>query len=198
MLNLSSTALLLVGFQNEYFAENGILHPVVDEPEQYPRVLNNIVTLLEHWADTPATLIATPVTFSPTYAEIPDPVGLLKVIKEQKAFQKGSPGANMVNDLVPFRDRNQILELEGRQSFNAFATTGLDDALEDNNIKSIVLAGAATAICIDSTARAAHERGYDVSILSDCIISRTGLEQELYVESIFPLYARVITSSDLT
>ena len=198
MLELNKTALLLMGFQNDYFSEDGILYGVVDEPEQYPRVLDNTITLLKQWIDTPATLIATPVTFTSTYAELPDPVGLLKTIKEKQAFKKGSRGVKMVEDLVPFRNENQVLELEGRQSFNAFANTQLDTILQQKNIQSLVLAGAATAICIDSTARAAHERGYEVCILSDCIISRTALAQEFYVETIFPLYAEVVTSSELT
>ena len=197
MLNLNQTALLLMGYQNDYFAEDGILHNVVDEPAQYSRVLNNTVTLIQHWSNSPATIIATPVTFTSTYAELPDPVGILKTIKEGQAFRAGSWGVQMVQELIPFHEKNQILELEGRQSFNAFANTKLDAILEEKSVQSLVLAGAATAVCIDSTARAAHERGYQVNILSDCIISRTDLEQELYVDSIFPLYAETLTSLDL-
>ena len=60
-----------------------------------------------------------------------------------------------------------------------------------------MIAGVVTSICIDSTGRAAHERGYRVSILKDCTAGRTSFEQNFYCENIFPLYASVIESKEL-
>ncbi len=56
----------------------------------------------------------------------------------------------------------------------------------------MVIAGTVTSICIDSGGRAAHERNYRVTILSDCISGRSNFEQDFYCEQIFPLYANVI------
>ena len=61
----------------------------------------------------------------------------------------------------------------------------------------MVLAGVVTAICIDSTARSAFELGYQVSVLSDCTAGRSNYEQEFYCDEVFPLYAQVMTHSDL-
>ena len=63
-------------------------------------------------------------------------------------------------------------------------------------IEEVVVCGAVTSICIDSTGRAAHERGYRVTILSDCTASRTPYEQEFYCENIFPLYSKVLTAAE--
>jgi nicotinamidase-related amidase len=49
-----------------------------------------------------------------------------------------------------------------------------------------------TSICVDSTGRAAYDRGYKVSVLSDCTSGRTTFEQDFYCENVFPLYAEVI------
>ena len=62
---------------------------------------------------------------------------------------------------------------------------------------SSVLAGAVTSICIDSTGRSAHERGYGVTVLSDCTCGRTNFEQDFYIEQILPLYAQISTSEEL-
>ena len=75
--------------------------------------------------------------------------------------------------------------------------TTLAGTLESKQIQSVVVAGAVTSICIDSTARAAYERGMNVSILSDCTAARTAAEQEFFCESIFPTYATVMTSEEL-
>ncbi len=55
-----------------------------------------------------------------------------------------------------------------------------------------------TSICIDSTGRAAHERGYRVSVLKDCTAGRTDFEQDFYCDKVFPLYAQVIDSEELS
>ncbi|MEM6503303.1 MAG: cysteine hydrolase family protein [Cyanobacteria bacterium P01_C01_bin.89] len=195
MIDLDKTALVLIGFQNDYFADSGLVHSVIDDPCRYTQVINHTTTLIEHWIGTPATIIATPITFTPTYEELVDPVGILKMVQDLNAFQKGTPGAAIIKELAPFREH--IVEVTGKRGLNAFADTELDAVLQQKGIQSVVLAGAVTSICIDSTGRSAHERGYQVSILKDCIISRTTLEQEFYVENIFPLYATVAESSQL-
>ena len=53
-----------------------------------------------------------------------------------------------------------------------------------------------TSLCIDSTGRAAYERGFLVTILSDCVSARTLDEQAFYCNSIFPLYADVLNNQE--
>ena len=74
-------------------------------------------------------------------------------------------------------------------------STALDDELQSRQIHRILLAGATTAVCIDSTARAGYELGYELEILQDCIVSRTQTEHDLYCEAVFPQYAIVTTAS---
>ena len=66
-----------------------------------------------------------------------------------------------------------------------------------NDIDHVVIAGAVTSVCIDSTGRYAQELGYKVSILSDCTAAKSVFEQSFYCDSIFPVYANVITSQEL-
>ena len=80
---------------------------------------------------------------------------------------------------------------------NAFSNTELDMLLQAHGVQEVVLAGTVTSICIDSTGRSAHERGYQVTILSDCTSARTNFEQTFYCENIFPLYGRVIPKATL-
>ena len=90
----------------------------------------------------------------------------------------------------------RIVTVPGKRGLNAFSNTDLDDLLERKGVTHVVLAGAVTSICIDSTGRAAHERGYGVTILSDCTAGRTNYEQEFYCDNIFPLYAETLTTDD--
>lgn len=158
-------------------------------------VLRNTVLLLEALRDTQATLVSTPIVFTPDYTELSDPVGILKAIKEVGAFKAGTSGCEVIAELQAFGDR--ILEVKGKRGLNAFSNTRLEAVLRENQVTDIVLAGAVTSICIDSTGRAGFEKGYSMHILSDCTASRTPVEQGFYCDTIFPLYAEVIESSTL-
>jgi nicotinamidase-related amidase len=124
-----------------------------------------------------------------------DPVGILASIKNVGAFQAGSWGAETISDFKAFGGR--ILSVPGKRGLNAFSNTSLEEILSELQIKNIVLAGAVTSICVDSTGRHAAELGFHVSVLSDCTCGRTKTEQEFYCAEIFPLYAEVLTSDEL-
>ena len=189
-----TTALILVGYQNDYFAEDGLLHQVVEESSKLNNVVANTVKLLQELPKN-FSVYATPIHFTPTYEELIDPVGILRNIKDAGALQAGTKGSGMIKELTPFT--HKIQEVHGKRGFNAFAHTDLHETLQQNHVEEVVIAGAITSICIDSTGRAAQELGYKVSIISDCTAARTVFEQEFYCENIFPVYADVITHQEL-
>lgn len=194
-MNLKNTALILIGLQNDYFAQDGILHGVIEESTRVNGVVNNIVSLLERVGDEFGAVITTPIYFTRNYSELQNPVGILKAVKDANAFQKGTNGAAMIKELLPFR--HLITEVSGKQGLNGFINTHLEATLREKGIKRVVLAGAVTSVCIDSTGRSAAEKGFDVTVLSDCTSGRTLFEQEFYCENIFPLYAEVRSSYTL-
>jgi nicotinamidase-related amidase len=191
----STTALILVGYQNDYFAKNGILRGVIEDPQRVDQVLDRTLALIERLAPTTATIISTPIVLEPSYRALSSPVGILHTIKESGAFKAGTVGAETIPELLPFGER--ILYLSGKVGFNAFSNTSLEEELAKHSIKNVLVAGMVTSLCIDSTGRAAYERGYDVTILSDCTSARTNTEQSFFCESVFPLYGQVADSVEL-
>ena len=192
-MDLQKTAIILIGYQNDYFAEDGICRAVIEEPGHASAVLSNTIALIERLRLSPVHLISTPIIFTPEYTELVDPVGILKTIRDGGAFKTETKGAETVPELLEFRDR--IMELPGKSGFNAFSNTRLNHVLQELGITDVVLAGVVSSICIDSTGRFAQEKGYRVHILSDCTAGRTIVEQSFFCEKIFPLYAKVIDSS---
>jgi len=191
-MNARTTALILVGYQNDYFAANGILRGVVEEPNRVDNVLANTLALIRAMAPTPMTIIATPIVLDPDYRALANSVGILDKIKASGAFKAGTSGADDIPELAAFGDR--ITYVKGKVGFNAFSDTHLDRVLKERGIKDTLIAGMVTSLCIDSTGRAAYERGYSVKILSDCTSARTRTEQEFFCQNIFPLYGGVIDS----
>ncbi len=193
-MNPSTTALILVGYQNDYFAPGGILRGVVEEPDRVDRVLANTLAFIRAVAATPTTLVSTPIVLTPDYRALAHSVGILGTIKQSGAFQEGSAGADTIPELQAFGDR--ILYVQGKVGFNAFSSTALDQVLRERGIHDVLVAGMVTSLCIDSTGRAAYERGYAVTILSDCTSARTPQEQDFFCQAIFPLYGRAATSTE--
>lgn len=192
-MKTGKTALILIGYQNDYFAESGILHSIIEESSRESKVLENTVDLLEKLDDT--LIISTPIVFTDDYGELEEPVGILEKIKELGAFKKGTHGAEEIKEFEPFQ--NKITEVPGKIGLNAFHHTNLEELLIQNDISHLCFAGAVCSICIDSTGRSAFEKGYKVSIISDCTSGRTSFEKKFYCDSVFPLYASVITHDDM-
>ena len=193
--DMNKTAIILIGYQNDYFAADGALVGALEDAEWRVDMLANTVKLLESVSDTETLLISTPIVFTPDYEELVEPTGILKAIVDVGAFKGGEAGSETIKELSSFGGR--IQEIPGKRGLNAFSNTGLNEALKARGITDVVIAGVVTSICIDSTGRAAHEHGYRVSILKDCTAGRTTFEQSFYCENIFPLYADVIDSEEL-
>ena len=66
-MNPRTTALILVGYQNDYFAKDGILRGVIEPASSVDSVLAASVALLNALAPTAASLISTPIVLTPDY-----------------------------------------------------------------------------------------------------------------------------------
>lgn len=186
-------AIILIGYQNDYFAKDGILRKVVEESSKVTNVIANTINLVKNCEET--LIISTPIIFTANYSELINPVGILKTIRDVGAFKEGSKGAETIAELKTFS--NKITEIPGKQGLNAFMNTDLEKTLLEHNISHVYLAGTVASICIDSTGRSAVERGFKVTMLTDCISGRTVFEKDFFCETIYPLYANNVVSSDL-
>lgn len=194
-MNLDKTAFVFIGYQNDYFADDGILRSAIEESAVTNSVLENTLSLVDAIESSDAMMIQTPIVFTANYDELVNPVGILKVIQDVGAFQEGKMGGEIIPQFKHRTDRIRVIS--GKRGLNAFSNTELNTAFQQGGIETVVLAGAVTSICIDSTARSAHEKGYSVVVLDDCTAGRSNFEQTFYCENIFPLYATVLNSQQL-
>ncbi len=186
------TALLLIGFQNDYFSTDGILHSVFEDPESVKEVVKNTCQLLSQLKQTDVLVVETPIQFTEDYQEIEEPIGILKIIKDHGAFKRDSFGAQTIAPITELG--TDITSLPGKRGLNCFSNTNLKNLLNEKQIKNVVIAGAVTSLCIDTAGREALDLGFNVSILDDCILSRTQFEQQYYLQEIMPMYCNLINS----
>jgi nicotinamidase-related amidase len=77
---------------------------------------------------------------------------------------------------------------------NAFYGTELDLQLRRRQITGLVLAGVATSSGVDSTARAAHERTYNLTFASDAITDLDPAAHDFVMKKIFPRLGEIDTT----
>jgi nicotinamidase-related amidase len=84
-----------------------------------------------------------------------------------------------------------------KHQWGAFYGTDLDVQLRRRGISTVVVGGIATNMGVESTARQAHENGYEIVIAEDAC---TGLGAEMHgfaFNAIFPMIARVRNVGDI-
>ena len=84
-----------------------------------------------------------------------------------------------------------------KRNWGAFYGTDLDLHLRRRAITQIVLAGIATSIGVESTARAAHEHGYHVTLATDAMSDRNQDAHHNSIERIFPRLGETGTTEQI-
>ncbi|MBT2383442.1 isochorismatase family protein [Streptomyces sp. ISL-11] len=129
------------------------------------------------------------------------PVVLVRVVgsapgRAQAPARAGRPPAGFA-DLAPElgpRDDDIVVT---KHSWGAFFGTDLDLQLRRRGVTQVVLAGIATSMGVESTARAAHEHGYHVTVVTDAV---TDMDPDVHrnsLEKVFPRLAETGTTEDV-
>ena len=100
-------------------------------------------------------------------------------------------------ELVPELHQQPGDHLVSKQRWGAFIGTSLDDYLRQRGVTQIVLAGIATSIGVESSARAAYELGYNVTLVVDAMTDRDADSHRNSIERIFPRLGETDTTENV-
>ena len=84
-----------------------------------------------------------------------------------------------------------------KRQWGAFYGTGLEQQLRRRSIRTIILGGIATNIGVESTARAAFDRGYELVFAEDAMSSISEDAHNFSVKNIFPRMGRVRSTEEI-
>jgi nicotinamidase-related amidase len=110
-----------------------------------------------------------------------------------RMFDSDSPTTQIHERLAP--QGGDIVVRKSRVS--AFSTTDLDQQLRDGDVDTLILCGISTSGVVLSTVRDAHDRDYQIFVLSDCCADLDLSVHEFLMDKIFPRQAQIITTTDL-
>jgi len=190
----STTALVLIEYQNDFTSEGGALHGAVEDVMNKTGMIENTKRVVEAARSAGVTVMYAPISFAEGYNEISShPYGILKGVVDGQAFVKDSWGAAIVDDLAP---QAGDIVIEGKRGLDTFASTNLDFILRSKGIRTIVLGGFLTNCCVESTMRSGYENGYQVITLNDCVAATSIEQHDNALAYDFPMFSEPMSSSE--
>jgi nicotinamidase-related amidase len=118
------------------------------------------------------------------------PVAVVRT--ERPGVAEQPPGSGLVPGLL----RDGDLEVVKR-TVGAFRGTGLDERLRERGVTTLVFAGIATNLGVESSARAAADLGYDLVFVHDAMAAFTAAEHEASVRLDFPRLGTVVPAAQV-
>ena len=117
-------------------------------------------------------------------------------------FVRGSIGVEIHSSVLPLKDERVV-----QKNFpNSFRETNLLEILKSHNINELVICGAMSHMCIDTTTRAACDLGYPVTLIHDACATRAvtfnnqvveaANVQAAYMGALDGSFAKVISTSE--
>ena len=100
-------------------------------------------------------------------------------------------------DLVPELDRQPTDHTVTKQTWGAFTGTDLDAWLKSVGATQVVLTGVATSIGVESTARQAHELGFNVVLVTDAMTDLVLEAHDRSTAHIFPRVGELATAQEV-
>ena len=155
-------------------------------------VLARVRGLQSRFRELGLPVIHVRVGFWPGYHEQPQASPLLGKAHESKAFDLTGWGGAFLDELAPIGDEVVI----NKHRVSSFWATPLELTLRNMGVKHVILAGVATDMVVESTARDAHDRDFQVTVLADACVAATDEDHERSLANMQKL-AAVIHSTEL-
>ncbi|QYK01398.1 isochorismatase family cysteine hydrolase [Shewanella psychrotolerans] len=106
------------------------------------------------------------------------------------------PAANWA-ELIPELDVSSDDKCISKQTWGAFHNTDLHQQLQNADVTQVVITGLMTSMGVESTARQAHEHGYNVTLVTDAITDTNLDAHNNSCTHIFPKLAECGTTEAL-
>ena len=169
----ASTALLIIDMQRDFVMPGGFGDALGNDVKQLQVTIAPTRAILEGARKAGMLVIHTREGHRPDLSDCPPskltrgrgktrigdagPMGRILV--------RGEVGHDIVPELYPIAGE-VVIDKPGK---GAFFATDLELILRDRAIKTLIVCGVTTEVCVNTTVREANDRGYECVVLSDCV-----------------------------
>ena len=169
----STTALLVIDMQRDFLEPGGFGESLGNDVGELRRTIAPLSELMAAWRAAGLPVIHTREGHLPDLSDCtpaklsrgapsmrigdPGPKGRILI--------RGEYGHDIVDELAPVPGE-PVIDKPGK---GAFYATGLQELLTEWGVRSLVVAGVTTEVCVHTTVREANDRGYECLVLADCV-----------------------------
>ncbi len=164
----TNTALVLIDLQNSIVSAP-MAHPVDD-------ILDNVNKLIAAFREMELPVFVINVNLTGT-----------AWTNSRKEIKSLAPPADLTEYQINDKINITVNDIRiTKHTWNAFFETPLDDELKKKSVTGIVLAGIATSLGVEGTARAASELGYNITFAVDAMTDREEAAHQRSLQYLFP------------
>jgi nicotinamidase-related amidase len=168
----ASTALVIIDMQRDFLEPGGFGAQLGNDVSLLARVIGPLQAVLASARGLGMTIIHTREGHRPDLTDAPPAklarghltTGIGDPGPFGRILVRGEPGHDIVEELAP-APGEVVLDKSGK---GAFYATDLELMLRNAGIKSLIVTGVTTEVCVHTTVREANDRGFECLVLSDC------------------------------
>jgi nicotinamidase-related amidase len=170
-----STALIIIDMQSDFVKPGGFGEMLGNDVSRLSRAVAPTKMVLDAFRGGGMRIIHTREGHRPDLSDCPPTkkargrldVGIGDEGPMGRILIRGEAGHEIIDDLAP-APGEPVIDKPGKGSFYA---TDLQGVLENWGIKSLIVCGVTTEVCVHTTVREANDRGYECLVLEDCVAS---------------------------
>ena len=169
----ATTALVIIDMQRDFVMPGGFGEALGNDVKQLQVTIAPTRAILDAAREAKMLVIHTREGHRPDLSDCPPS----KLARGKGAKRIGDPGPmgrilirgevghDIVPELYPIAGE-VVIDKPGK---GAFFATDLELILRDRGIKTLLVCGVTTEVCVNTTVREANDRGYECVVLSDCV-----------------------------
>ena len=169
----ATTALLVIDMQRDFLEPGGFGESLGNDVRQLRRTIAPLRELLAACRTAGLPVIHTREGHLPDLSDCPP----AKLNRGEPSMRIGDPGPygrilirgeyghDIVDELAPLPGEPVVY----KPGKGAFYATGLGHLLTGLSVRSLLVTGVTTEVCVHTTVREANDRGYECLVLADCV-----------------------------
>ncbi|GAA1370466.1 cysteine hydrolase family protein [Catellatospora chokoriensis] len=186
--------LLLIDTVNEVFDPKGKGHALYKDEFARIGTFGNLRRLLAGVRERDVPVFFSGMSYSnEEYTRWGRLTGIHRAMFDNRLFEAGSWATEFHPELSPGPGE---VALAPHKNIDVFASTDLDAQLRHHGVEFFAVAGMIGTMCVESTARAAMERGYHVTTIPDATASDAGPAAYDAMVARYPLFSHATRTVD--
>jgi nicotinamidase-related amidase len=171
----SRTALLVIDMQRDFVERGGFGEMLGNDVTPLRRAVEPTRRVLDAFRRAGLRVIHTREGHRPDLTDCPPSkrvrgrprVGIGDPGPMGRILVRGEYGHDIIDELKPL-PTEPVIDKPGK---GAFYATDLELVLTRQGVRSLVVTGVTTEVCVHTTVREANDRGYECLVLEDCVAS---------------------------